>query len=195
MKQSLKERFEKQFMAEPNSGCWLWTGTLKENGYGEIKDSERRPMKAHRASWVIFHGTIPHGLLVCHHCDTPACVNPNHLFLGTHKDNAADMVKKGRRGKRGGNGLRWVGAQGEKNTGAKLEESQVKEILLLNKTMPQREIGNRFGVCRKTVNRIITGKKWIHIHRDTTSRLPGLDLSLDLGLQKSGSHKEQTKTP
>lgn len=92
---------------EPNSGCWLWTGKFLKNRYGIIKDSQT-PFKsktkkwfAHRLSYRIHFGLIPNKLQVLHHCDTPACVNPKHLFLGTQKDNMADMKLKGRMIKRG----------------------------------------------------------------------------------------------
>lgn len=81
---------------EPNSGCWLWElGQARFDGNGVVKHNRRQRI-AHRVSYEIFHGPIPAGMFVCHKCDTPLCVNPDHLFLGTPKDNVDDMLRKGR---------------------------------------------------------------------------------------------------
>ena len=95
---SLRERFERKFMPEPISGCWIWTGSLnkRHNGYGQIRIGDGKPLLAHRASYELHIGTIPDGMCVLHKCDVPCCVNPNHLFLGTHADNMRDCHSKGR---------------------------------------------------------------------------------------------------
>lgn len=77
-----------------SNGCWIWTGA-RVRGYGVFHMS-RKMGYAHRMAWIIRHGTIPSGAHICHHCDNPPCVNPAHLFVGTPRDNAQDMVKKGR---------------------------------------------------------------------------------------------------
>jgi len=88
-----------RFWAKVNrtDSCWLWTGSKTIGGYGQFP-YKRIPLLAHRVSYLISCGDIPDGLIVCHHCDNPSCVRPDHLFVGTHKDNFEDMVKKGREG-------------------------------------------------------------------------------------------------
>jgi len=90
-----KIAFEEKYVPEPMSGCWIWIGSTNAYGYGDIR-YKQKPYKAHRASWMIHKGDIPNGMIVCHKCDVPACVNPNHLFLGTHMDNTKDKIAKGR---------------------------------------------------------------------------------------------------
>lgn len=91
----ITERFLQKFVPEPNTGCWLWTASINNSGYGQILE-KRKAKLAHRISWVLHNGPIPFGMHVLHKCDTRPCVNPSHLFLGTNSDNVRDRVKKNR---------------------------------------------------------------------------------------------------
>lgn len=95
----LQERFMRHVEPEPNSGCWLWTGSLFRNGYGKFSvviDGKRSTQYAHRVAWESANGPIPLGMCVLHSCDVRSCVLAEHLFLGTKQDNSADMARKGR---------------------------------------------------------------------------------------------------
>jgi hypothetical protein len=105
----LLNRFEQKYIPEPNSGCWLWTGSDNGyRGYGLLgirnrQKGEHYNLLAHRVSWMVHRGDIPNGALILHKCDVRSCVNPDHLFLGSARDNTQDMIAKGRRSPECGN--------------------------------------------------------------------------------------------
>lgn len=123
--------------------CWLWTGTKNEYGYGIILMPGEKPVRAHRYSYELFVGKIPDGMVVMHSCDTPVCVNPDHLSLGTRDENNKDAVKKRRN------------AFGEKNGHCRLSSQQVQDIL--SDTRRQYIIAKEYGVTQSHISRIKTG--------------------------------------
>jgi len=92
---SLRDMIERDSIPVTECGCWIWLGALSGGRYGGIKVSGR-VVRTNRAAWIAYHGNEPSNLHVLHHCDMPLCVNPDHLFLGTHQDNMDDKERKGR---------------------------------------------------------------------------------------------------
>lgn len=93
---TLEERFFAKVHPEPNTGCWLWAGSVNKDGYGRIRTGSKKTTGATHVSLQIVGVTIPPGMCACHKCDVPQCVNPDHLFIGTYKDNMQDAKRKGR---------------------------------------------------------------------------------------------------
>ncbi len=152
---ALPDRFWSH-VAEPNeNGCWLWTKTIDRHGYARYWATERKQYDlAHRRSAKDFHGPIPDNSQVLHHCDTPLCVNPKHLYFGTHQDNMRDMVRRGRQNK----------ARGTKQHLAKLTESQVKRMRCLRESGATfKSLGLKFGVTKQNVYAVIQRRTWKHI--------------------------------
>ena len=90
------QRFEDKYMPIPETGCWEWIGTMSGSGYGQIWMNDRM-VGAHRVSWELeFKCEVPNGMCILHKCDNPSCVNPEHLFLGSYRDNMLDMIAKDR---------------------------------------------------------------------------------------------------
>ena len=149
MRNTLEERFWVKVDRQSQDECWEWTAGKDRDGYGHIWENEgSRSASAHRVSWRIHFGEIPDGLYVCHHCDNPGCVNPDHLFLGTNQSNLADMDAKGRRAPQ----------LGEKNPAAKLTEAQVRTILVSSET--HQAMADRYGVTRECVFSVKQRKNW-----------------------------------
>jgi len=100
---TFKEKLQDKYQIDVN-GCWIWTGDKNKKGYGRLtvqSNNIKKKVRAHRVSYEVYNGPIPQGMLVCHSCDIPSCINPQHLWLGTAKENAADCKAKGRLGHRG----------------------------------------------------------------------------------------------
>jgi hypothetical protein len=136
-------------------GCWLWTGARDHKGYGVLRRGRKYShARAHRVSYELHHGPIPDGLFVCHTCDNPPCVNPDHLFLGTNAENTADRHRKGR------------DARGTRNGLAKLTEAEVRAILADPRT--QTAIARDYGVNPVTIHYIKVGRNWAHLHHTVT---------------------------
>lgn len=141
------------------NGCWIWQKTLSNNGYGSFSLGGGRNIRAHRASFAAFNGPIPDGMNVCHRCDVRACVNPEHLFLGTQSDNIRDAASKGRV-------CRTVRARGGLHPSAKLTDSDVLAILSrLRDGEPKAQLARVFGVSDRTILLIARGESWKHISR------------------------------
>lgn len=135
--------------------CWLWTGRLDTNGRGRLRITtgykQSKTVLASRLSWELHSGEIPLDMVVCHHCDNPACVRQDHLFLGTQQDNVRDMVEKKRL------------ALGERRGGAKMTATKVRIIRTLGETHSLSEIGRAFGINGSTVWAILHRQTWRHI--------------------------------
>lgn len=144
--------------------CWPWLGHEANGGYGELY-FDGSQQRAHRVSWQLHKGSIPEGLCVLHRCDYAPCCNPNHLFLGTRKENMDDMARKGRR--------RNVPAIGEANGSAKLSEADVRLIrrIYSRRECTQIELAKRFKVKQATISSVVLGKSWRHIIEPILARL------------------------
>ena len=147
--------------------CWTWVGSHLPQGYGTFFPKKNSPVRAHRFAWVITNGPIPDGMHVCHRCDNPPCVRPDHLFLGTPKENVADMIRKKRHWTGGPRfkvgDLHWSHLhrehfQGENNGRAKLTAADVIAIRASSESTAA--LARRYGVTPTTVGLARKGKTW-----------------------------------
>lgn len=150
-----EEKFLSMHEVCPETGCWNWVKGTDTCGYGIFYPygAAAPKIRAHRYSYMIHKGPIPEGLYVCHTCDNPGCVNPDHLWLGTHTENMRDKERKGRGHDR----------SGSSNVKAKITEEIALEIY--NAEGTNKEIGARFGLDHQLVYRIRTKRMWKHIHK------------------------------
>lgn len=141
--ESLSQRFFKR--VNKTDGCWIWSGVKFSNGYGRFcLSGKQRHYLAHRYSYEIHNGPIPEGLCVLHRCDVRNCVNPKHLWIGTQKDNAQDMVVKGRA---------YVGSR-------KLFKEDVIKIRTLAEHNTQQALANLFNVSASNIGMILRNITW-----------------------------------
>ena len=156
MSDSLEERF---WMKVDSGGeCWEWTGACNPRGYGKIGNKDKSA-ESHRVSWELHRGPVPDGLCVLHRCDNRKCVRPDHLFLGTNKENMDDKVAKGRQAR----------PKGEANGQAKLRESDILAIREMHRRHKRRArvarglnrfLSRWFGVATQTVYEAACGTTW-----------------------------------
>jgi len=128
------------------SGCWIWEMCIGNDGYGKVS-YKGKTYRAHRHSYEVFKDDIPEGLLVCHSCDTPSCVNPEHLFLGTHQDNIGDMVSKNRSDTCGG----------RKNHPRELVDKIISDSKNLG--WGKRKLSKKYGIPMGTISHYIRGTR------------------------------------
>lgn len=157
----LNIRFGRYVYLSEDSDCWEWRGTKNDAGYGFISDEGGRStgnIRAHRLSYQIFYNTkLKSEEFVCHSCDNPSCVNPDHLFVGSHMDNMMDMISKGR--------LKTPPVRrGESSNLAKLKEREIHRIRhLYANGLSSTQVGQIFSVSRHTILAIINRKTWKHV--------------------------------
>jgi hypothetical protein len=151
------ERFLSKISKGPK--CWLWTGYHDPvDGYGRFR-LPTGVTTAQRAAWVLFHGPIPEGLEACHKCDVRLCVNPEHIFLGTHQENIDDATMKGAWDRR----IHPTNNRGETNGMAKLNREKVIAIRGMVSRESRAVVAKRFGVTVQTITNVAHGYRWGHV--------------------------------
>lgn len=159
IKDPIIKRFMSKVDVRGDDECWPWKAGKDRDGYGRFQLNDTWTA-SHRIAYFLRHKKLPtqntqgEKLLVCHTCDNPICVNPNHLFLGTHLDNVRDSIAKGRR----------ADMKGVNNPGSCLSDHQIIRIReLAHNKIPYKEITRIFGICKATISQIVTRKLWNHI--------------------------------
>ena len=161
-KESWPKRFFKQVSPHAGPGCWEWQGARTDFNHGllsilpakqsTIPGESRHGIRAHRLAWILFRGEIPKGMLVCHKCDNPSCVRPDHLFLGTQDDNMKDAAKKNRMPK------------GTHHHNHLMTEDRVAELRKQRRLgLTYRELSEMFQIHLQTVAAIVQRRSWRHV--------------------------------
>jgi hypothetical protein len=145
---TLAERLANRTVLSPETGCLLWQGHRNKLGYGRLWSHGGKLLLAHRAAWTLAYGPIPEGKIICHRCDTPACVNVEHLYVGTHQDNSDDITRRGRRNSRAA----------DLNPNKRLSSDVAS--LIRRDPRPGPVLAKIYGVNRSTINRIKRGEMW-----------------------------------
>lgn len=152
------DRFTAKYIVAEN-GCWIWTAAKSGTGYGRLYPGyggQGFKVAAHRFSYEHFKGKIPEGMFVCHTCDNRLCVNPAHLFVGSHTDNMNDMHSKGRGRKNY--------AKGGKHANAKFKDSDIPKIRGMRKNkIPFKVIAEQYNVSEYAIQDIVYGRSWSHV--------------------------------
>lgn len=159
LSERLDEKLDKTPGLGPNGDCWEWRGYIHPVGYGQISlgcEKDNVVVHTHRAAYIVAHGSIPEGLWVLHKCDNRKCCNPDHLWVGTPKENTQDMIAKGRRRK-----LDQV-SRGEDINNAKLTEEMVR-AMRAEPPMTFKQLGEKYGVSASTANKVIFRQTWTHV--------------------------------
>ena len=158
----MKSKFKSKIGIEKDNGCMNWLGWKNKDGYGKFSIANKYTF-AHRYSYEFHIGKIPDGLCVCHKCDNPSCVNPKHLFLGTHFDNMQDMKKKNRQPYKKGAPLN-INNKGSKHVFAKLDEDKVRDIKIkLADGVKGSILAQLYNVVDQTIYEIKNGRNWKHV--------------------------------
>jgi hypothetical protein len=148
----VKSLFERDVIK--TTDCWKWKKMPLPNGYNRLLVRDKTFFLAHRVSWMITYGLIPKNTFILHKCDNPGCTNPEHLFLGTPKDNSQDMIKKGRHNPN----------KGQLHYNVKLKDENVIKIKeLISQGISQNKLGKMFNVSPSAIQNIADGKTWKHL--------------------------------